>query len=714
MVLLCRRCLFAIATVAYFSHFATVSAADEESPVPIQAEHVSVMKIWDRAPHNAFTDLIRWRDRWYCAFREGQGHAGDRGKLRVITSTNGENWQSATALEHERLDLRDANLSVTPDDQLMALGGAQITEKKTRKTGTFASFSSDGETWTPPELVVPLGRWLWGVTWHQGTAWGVSYPTPDRPGVSSLLSSTDGREFETTIADFLNDGERPTEARIRFSSDGTAYCLHRRDGRGNKAYLGSASSPYKEWTWNELDRYLGGPNFLQLPSGEWVAAGRINTDSGSKTMVLYLDVEQNRLVPLLTLPSGGDTSYPGLVWHDGLLWVSYYSSHEDRTSIYLEKVRIEPTKPVAAADSKPKAIGNRGYSIPIVDLARDTDRQIIVDREREQYLGHPTTVLLEDDRTLLTVYPKGHGRGAIVMKKSSDAGQTWSDRLPTPATWATSREVPTIHRVVDAAGQKRLIMWSGLYPARIAVSEDDGEQWSELKPAGDWGGIVVMGFVEPLKSPGHYLAMFHDDGRFFTATGKRADPVKFTLYKTLSKDGGLTWSTPEAVQSSSDIHLCEPGCIRSPDGAQLAVLLRENARRKNSYIIFSDDEGQSWTEPRELPGALTGDRHVGKYTPDGRLFISFRDTTHKSPTKGDWVGWVGKYDDLVAGAEGQYRVRLMDNHRGNDCAYPGVEVFRDGTILTTTYGHWTPNESPYIVALRFKLEELDELVAAGR
>ena len=77
-------------------------------------------------------------------------------------------------------------------------------------------------------------------------------------------------------------------------------------------------------------------------------------------------------------------------------------------------------------------------------------------------------------------------------------------------------------------------MWSGLYPARLAVTEDDGMTWSELKPVGDWGGIVVMGFVEPLKTgQGHYLAMFHDDGRFFQGrpdrtygevpTGKRSE-----------------------------------------------------------------------------------------------------------------------------------------------------------------------------------------------
>jgi hypothetical protein len=351
----------------------------------------------------------------------------------------------------------------------------------------------------------------------------------------------------------------------------------------------------------------------------------------------------------------------------------------------------------------------RGYSIPTLDLADQKHRQRVVDREAGQYLGHPTTVLLEDDKTILTVYPKGHGRGAIVYKRSTDGGLTWSERLPTPETWSTSQEVPTIHRVIDAAGKKRLIVWSGLYPARLAVSEDDGESWSELRPAGDWGGIVVMGFVEKLKQPGHYLAMFHDDGRFFTSEKRRQNPTVMTLFKTFSTDGGLTWSDPEEIYSSSAVHLCEPGCIRSPDGKQMAVLLRENARRRNSHVIFSDDEGQTWSAPRELPGSLTGDRHTGKYAPDGRLFISFRDRTHESPTAGDWVAWVGTYQDIVEGREGQYRVRLMDNHKGNDCTYPGVEVLPDGTFVTTTYGHWTPEESPYIVSVRLKMEELDDL-----
>ena len=354
----------------------------------------------------------------------------------------------------------------------------------------------------------------------------------------------------------------------------------------------------------------------------------------------------------------------------------------------------------------------------LIDLSDQQHRQVVVDKEEGQYLGHPTTVLLEDNKTMLCVYPKGHGRGAIVFKRSQDAGLTWSDRLPTPASWASSKEVPTLHRVIGPDGKKRLIMFSGLYPVRMATSADDGRTWSELKPVGSWGGIVTMGCVAALRTgAGHYLAMFHDDGRFFTARPMQQKPVVFTLYKTLSKDGGLTWSEPEVIDRSSDLHICEPGLVRSPDRKQIAVLLRENSRRQNSQIIFSNDEGRTWSKPRPLPDALNGDRHTGKYAPDGRLLISFRSRSprgKKAPYEGDWVAWVGTYEDLLQGHEGEYHVRLKDNHRGADCAYPGVEVLPDGTFVVTTYGHWEPGKSPYILSVRLKLKELAQAAAKAR
>ncbi|MCH2181361.1 MAG: glycoside hydrolase [Mariniblastus sp.] len=359
----------------------------------------------------------------------------------------------------------------------------------------------------------------------------------------------------------------------------------------------------------------------------------------------------------------------------------------------------------------------RGQDSPIRQLDLDDwqQHQVVVDREAGQYLGHPTTCLLDDGKTILCVYPKGHGRGGIVYKRSTDGGRSWSERLKTPDSWATSQEVPTLHRVTDAGGKKRIIMFSGLYPTRMAVSTDEGLTWGELEPVGNWGGIVVMGSVVELKTgPGHYLGLFHDDGRFIAAQNNRQQPVRFTLYKTLSTDGGLSWSTPVAIDASTRKHICEPGTIRSPDGKQLAVLLRENSRRENSQIIFSEDEGRTWSKPRDLPDSLNGDRHTAQYTPDGRLFISYRcrwPQGKSSDYEGDWVGWVGTYQDLVDGASGEYFIRIKDNMKGADCAYPGVEILPDGSLVTTTYGHWTEGESPYILSVRFRLEDLDQAAA---
>jgi len=348
-----------------------------------------------------------------------------------------------------------------------------------------------------------------------------------------------------------------------------------------------------------------------------------------------------------------------------------------------------------------------------IDLNDHKELQVIVDKEPGQYLGHPTTCLLEDGKTILVVYPKGHGRGAIVYKKSVDGGLTWSDRLPTPKSWETSRETPTIHRITTPDGNKRLILWSGLYPARFSISEDDGKTWSELKPAGDWGGIVVMSSLIELKTtPVSYMALFHDDGRFFSKTPAPQKPIVFTLYKTFSRDGGLSWTTPEEIYKSSDVHLCEPGAIRSPDGKEIAVLLRENSRRKNSHIMFTIDEGKTFSAPREVNSVLNGDRHTAKYAPDGRLLISFRKVSPggiKDEYEGDWVAWVGTYENLKNNSDGQYLIRIKDNLKGADCAYPGVEVLPDGTFVLVTYGHWEQDQQPYILRVHFKLSDIDKM-----
>lgn len=310
------------------------------------AELVSVAKLSATAPHSAFTDLIRWKGQFYCAFREGRSHVSADGRIRVLSSANGADWASTAELSLKGHDLRDASLSITPDGRLMLNGGVapRKIDRERVPTGTFVSFTDDGRSWSPPKIIIEPGHWLWRVTWHGDRAYGVAYSSvllEANERHTQLLTSTDGLSFTPLVSKLLNDGW-PTEATLRFATDGTAYCLQRRDGppRYQSALLGVSQPPYTQWHWHDLGMYVGGPNLIQLPNGVWLAAGRFFNGTVTRTKLAFLDIDARTLVPLLELPSGGDNSYPGLVWHNGLLWMSYYSSHEDKTCVYLAKVRV--------------------------------------------------------------------------------------------------------------------------------------------------------------------------------------------------------------------------------------------------------------------------------------------------------------------------------------------------------------------------------------
>jgi hypothetical protein len=316
---------------------------------------VSVTRIWDQGSHNAFTDLIRWRDRWYCVFREGDAHVGGDGKVRVLTSADGSRWESAALITETGIDLRDPKLSITPDGRLMIVAGGSV-YRGTTLVGRQprVAFSTDGREWTAPRRVLAEGDWLWRVAWHEGRAYGVTYrlpPQSPRPPeaaaggaaaaspadwVIELVAADDGVEYRVVTR--LDVPGRPNETTVRVLPDGEMIALVRREGANTFGWIGRSRAPYREWRWKETEHRLGGPNFISLPEGALWAAGR-SYPGGAKTVIARM-TRGGDYTPMLTLPSGGDTSYPGLVWHDGFLWMSYYSSHEGKSAIYFAQIEL--------------------------------------------------------------------------------------------------------------------------------------------------------------------------------------------------------------------------------------------------------------------------------------------------------------------------------------------------------------------------------------
>jgi hypothetical protein len=342
-----RRLLLHLCLSVFICGLTPLVAALADGP-----QLVSVKKIWDAAPHSAFTDLIRFDAKWFCTFREADGHVRGNGSIRVITSSDGEQWESAALLSEQGIDLRDPKLSITPDGRLMLVLGGSIYEGKVLKERQpRAAFSKDGRSWTAPQRVLDKGDWLWRVTWHKGRAYGITYSiagkaVPTNEWTVTLVVSDDGAAFRPVAT--LAVTNRPNESTVRFLPNDDCVALVRREGLApnpdKDAWIGTSSPPYKDWHWHSAGMSVGGPNFLVLPSGALVASGRQSNPkpASAKTFVgaMTLDSVKTELI----LPSAGDCSYPGMVWHEGLLWVSYYSSHEAKTSIYLAKVRLPRQK----------------------------------------------------------------------------------------------------------------------------------------------------------------------------------------------------------------------------------------------------------------------------------------------------------------------------------------------------------------------------------
>ena len=308
---------------------------------------IETVKIWDKAPHNAFTDLEYYKGKWYCAFREGKGHAGsgDYGKIRIISSKDGKDWQSVALLEKEQVDLRDAKLSITPNGKLLLNSCEYRVDNDSdsiRNNTSITLLSDNGEDWSKSNQIADKKFWLWQTTWHNSKGYALGY----RWGINDmtrLYTTTNGVDYIQLVDHLRPPGDKSNEHALLFDSKNTAHMLLRRDNPSSQtagnALLGKAVPPYRDWEWRRLNIRIGGPSMIQFDQNTMIACVR-RYGKTNWTELGWINTDTAKYKPALKLPSGGDTSYAGLVWHEKNLWISYYSSHEGKTSIYLSKAEI--------------------------------------------------------------------------------------------------------------------------------------------------------------------------------------------------------------------------------------------------------------------------------------------------------------------------------------------------------------------------------------
>ena len=311
----------------------------------------SVERIWgDGTWHCAFPSIVEFKGRYFISFREFDSHIFNKegeaaGRIRIISSRNGRKWENVALISKEGYDLRDPKLSVTPDNRLaVIMGGSVYRNKKLVACEPHVMFSDDGKEFSAPEPVLieestrTTHDWLWRITWHEGTAYGVKYCAGGKNDVY-LYKTSDGVKYDY-VSSIPCDGF-PNETTVRMLPDGEMALMIRRD-KGDRCNIwATARPPFKEWKTVKTGSHIGGPDFIVLEGGQIIAGGRTHFMGKPQTTLLTGDNAGN-FVEKITLPSSGDNSYPGFLLVKDEIWVTYYSCHETkRPSIFLAKIPVE-------------------------------------------------------------------------------------------------------------------------------------------------------------------------------------------------------------------------------------------------------------------------------------------------------------------------------------------------------------------------------------
>lgn len=296
----------------------------------------STKLIWEGDSHAAFTSLIFFNDYLYCAFRNANQHVDtngkDNGSICIIRSKDGEEWGAFITFKDSDYDLRDPQLSVTPSGELMLLAEkVQYNEGLAKTRNTAVSFITEDGEYTPISNIhfdaYDNWNWIWNIEWIDGAAYGFCYIP-----FFGLVKSEDGINYELVEKIYL-DGN-PTEASVAKLDKNHLLAIVRRD---SLAALGIYNLTDKQWQWKDCDEKIACPKIIKVKRNLLVV-GR-SYKYGSQTSLYRFSKYKQELVPIVRISGDKDCSYPGIVYKNRELYISWHKGDANSSNIYLTSLR---------------------------------------------------------------------------------------------------------------------------------------------------------------------------------------------------------------------------------------------------------------------------------------------------------------------------------------------------------------------------------------
>lgn len=309
------------------------SSAQESSPPPVKP--LEVRKVFTNSKHNAFTAMRRFKGDLYLAFRAGDAHNSPEADVLVLKSKDGKEWTEAKRVNVARDD-RDPQMVATDKSLFLyipAMNGAVLE--------TWLTRTDDGMNWSEPVKVYEPQFILWKPNLYNGVFYAAAHKKDETSGGKGrevhLVKSADGVQWEKVST--IRGGNWESETTLLIEANGHATAFLRQKYGSPQAQVLESDPPHVEWK----ARDAGVPHFsghsVHTFQGTTYLLTRLR--KGKEFGSIIYTYADGKLTPYCELPAGGDCAYLEAVEDGNNMLVSYYSTHEGTTDIYLATVPLK-------------------------------------------------------------------------------------------------------------------------------------------------------------------------------------------------------------------------------------------------------------------------------------------------------------------------------------------------------------------------------------
>ena len=296
--------------------------------------------IYENNDYAAFTSIIDYENRMFIAFREGPNHAPssdeENGCIRVLENVSGE-WNVIATIADATKDLRDPFLTIVDNHLRMYIMCNSFEGGEYHQAGTLYTDYINGN-WSELRAVnhdLSHTGCFWRVRKYGDKYYSVAYCKQEYP---TLMSSDDGINW-TAVTEIQISNEYLNEADMCFIGDRMYVCIRKALPYTAPSYWCMADYPFTDFTWKEMEIHLESPALIRLPySQTMLLSGRERDGTGTNANVSLFSVDVDGKLERITQLDGGfgsDRGYPGFLYKDGKLFLSYYTYTSGSTSWHI-------------------------------------------------------------------------------------------------------------------------------------------------------------------------------------------------------------------------------------------------------------------------------------------------------------------------------------------------------------------------------------------